>query len=218
MGVQALYCCFRNQKPICLAFTGLGASLLAFIFMIWGLADLTWFKKGVEAIYIIAFIFVCFCLLAFIAIVIFLYVTKADIYRTVNNIGRIFCFVILILSAIALIFMFVAFIILIVDYVKEEKDWPGKLFSGHEWAAVFLPSIIALGCLVVIALVANVLYKIFYDRILSTPNPVNITQNTVSSIPNIQQPGIFPNNGPVPSMGNVPYPVVVQQSQANINT
>ena len=57
---------------------------------------------------------------------------------------------------VAFIFLLVAFIILIVDYAKMEKDIPGQFFPNHEWAAVFVPSIIALVCLVFMILAANI--------------------------------------------------------------
>ena len=71
MGISPLFCCFNNQKPKCLAGTGIVASFLAFVFLIWGVADLGFKRTGVEAIYIIAFIFVILILLAYIALLIF---------------------------------------------------------------------------------------------------------------------------------------------------
>ena len=44
MGCAPMFCCFLNQQPNCMALTGLAASIVAFAFMIWGLADL-WFKR-----------------------------------------------------------------------------------------------------------------------------------------------------------------------------
>lgn len=58
MGVQQLFCCFRNQQPNCAAFTGIGASVFSFAFLIWGLADLGFKERGVKAIYIITFILI----------------------------------------------------------------------------------------------------------------------------------------------------------------
>ena len=177
MGVAPLFCCFRSQQPNCMALTGLAASIVAFAFMIWGLADLWFDRKGVEAIYIIAFILVCISLVAFIIIFIFLNLRKTESYRTINNVGRIFCLVILIMC-------FVAFI-----------------------------------CLVIMALAANILYKVFYDNVMATPYPVHITQNSMTTTPNPPQPVIFPvTNGPAyPTPNNVPYPVTIQQSGVIMN-
>ena len=219
MGVAPLFCCFRSQQPNCMALTGLAASIVAFAFMIWGLADLWFDRKGVEAIYIIAFILVCISLVAFIIIFIFLNLRKTESYRTINNIGRIFCLVILIMCFVAFIFLLVAFIILIVDYADVEKEIPGQFFPSHEWAAVFVPSILGLICLVIMALAANILYKVFYDNVMATPYPVHITQNSMTTTPNPPQPVIFPvTNGPAyPTPNNVPYPVTIQQSGVIMN-
>ena len=219
MGIAPLFCCFRSQQPNCMALTGLAASIIAFAFMIWGLADLWFDRKGVEAIYIIAFILVCISLVAFIIIFIFLNLRKTESYRTINNVGRIFCLVILIMCFVAFIFLLVAFIILIVDYADVEKEIPGQFFPSHEWAAVFVPSILGLICLVIMALAANILYKVFYDNVMATPYPVHITQNSMTTTPNPPQPVIFPvTNGPAyPTPNNVPYPVTIQQSGVIMN-
>jgi len=219
MGIAPLFCCFRSQQPNCMALTGLAASIVAFAFMIWGLADLWFDRKGVEAIYIIAFILVCISLVAFIIIFIFLNLRKTESYRTINNVGRIFCLIILIMCFVAFIFLLVAFIILIVDYADVEKEIPGQFFPSHEWAAVFVPSILGLICLVIMALAANILYKVFYDNVMATPYPVHITQNSMTTTPNPPQPVIFPvTNGPAyPTPNNVPYPVTIQQSGVIMN-
>lgn len=241
MGMEPLFCCLKDQRPNILAFTGLGAGILAFAFMIWGVADLDFKRKGVEAIYIIAFVLVILCMLAFIALLIFINLRNTT--RTINNLGRIICLVILCMCGVAFIFLLIAFIILIVDYAKlssvlkhlrngvdddydgdwaiDSVNWNKLKIKGHKWGAVFVPSIIGLIALAVMAFIANVLYKFFTDRMNSTPNvyPVNVTQNTMTTIPNYPQPGVFPNNnGPVPPMvNNVAYPVTIQQSGVNLN-
>ena len=217
MGMAPLFCCFRSQQPNCMALTGLAASIVAFAFMIWGLADLWFDRKGVEAIYIIAFILVCISLVAFIIIFIFLNLRKTESYRTINNVGRIFCLVILIMCFVAFIFLLVAFIILIVDYADVEKEIPGQFFPSHEWAAVFVPSILGLICLVIMALAANILYKVFNDNVIATPYPVHVTQNSMTTTPNPPQPVIFPVNNVNPLANNMPYPVTIQQSGVNMN-
>ena len=241
MGVAPLFCCFNNQQPNCMAFTGLGASFLSFAFLIWGLADLDFKRKGVQAIYIISFILVILCMLAFIALLILLNLRKTQSYRTMMNLGRIICLVILCMCGVAFIFMLVAFIIQIVDYAKlrsslkdldEDYDytWANHIsadfnddgtlsIKSHEWAAIFVPSLITLICLVVMALVANILYKVFYDYMNPNTTIVNTTNNTIPNVPTVPQPGIFPNvNGPVPPVANyAPYPVTIQQSGLAIN-
>ena len=211
MGMEALFCCFRGLGPKISAITGLGASVLSFAFLIWGLADL-WFKrKGVHALYIITFVLVILALVGFALLFVFLMITGQ---RAINNLGRTICLVIIMICVLAFIFMLISWIILIVYYADSDKT-----IDSHEWAAVFVPSLITLIVLPLMALVANYLYKEFTDRMNLNPTPYPVTQNTIPTIPNISQPEINLNiNGPVPPMGNnVPYPVPIQQSGVNIN-
>ena len=211
MGMEALFCCFRGLGPKISAITGLGASVLSFAFLIWGLADL-WFKrKGVNALYIITFVLVILALVGFALLFVFLMRTGP---RAINNLGRTICLVIIMICVLAFIFMLISWIILIVYYADSDKT-----IDSHEWAAVFVPSLITLIVLPLMALVANYLYKEFTDRMNLNPTPYPVTQNTIPTIPNISQPEINLNiNGPVPPMGNnVPYPVPIQQSGVNIN-
>ena len=220
MGMEALFCCFRGLGPKITAITGIGASVLSFAFLIWGIVDVWFKKKGVEAIYIIAFILVIIALIGFILLFVFLIMRGS---RTINNLGRIICLVIIIICVVAFIFMLISLIILIIDYAdlnKELKDMNSdERIPSKEWAAVFVPSLITLIVLPVMALAANFLYKEFTNRMNLNPTPYPVTQNTIPTIPNISQPEIIPNiNGPVPPMGsNVPYPVPIQQSGVNIN-
>ena len=102
-----------------------------------------------------------------------------------------------------------------------EKVLPGRQISRHDWAAVFVPSFISFISLVFMALAANILYKVFLERLMqNTVHSVN--QNSITTIPNNStQPGIIPNNNaqPVPPMvaNNVSYPVTIQQSGTNLN-
>ena len=211
MGMEALFCCFRGLGPKISAITGLGASVLSFAFLIWGLADL-WFKrKGVHALYIITFVLVILALVGFALLFVFLMITGT---RAINNLGRTICLVIIMICVLAFIFMLISWIILIVYYAGSDEAFP-----ANDWAAIFVPSLITLIVLPLMALVANYLYKEFTDRMNLNPTPYPVTQNTIPTIPNISQPEINLNiNGPVPPMGNnVPYPVPIQQSGVNIN-
>ena len=193
MGIAPLFCCFSGKSPNCIVLTGLAASFIALSFLLWGLADLWFDRDGALAIYIIAFIFICISLVGFVLLYIFLNIRKPECTRTFYSIGRIICLIIFIICIIAFVFMLTAFIILIVDYADVEKDMPGKFFPSHEWAAVFVPSIIALAALVFMILCANILYKIFGDNLLANPNPLDATQNTfVSTISNQPQPILQP--------------------------
>ena len=220
MGMEALFCCFRGLGPKISFITGLGASVLSFAFLIWGLADL-WFKrKGVHALYIITFVLVILALVGFALLFVFLMRTGP---RAINNLGRTICLVIIMICVLAFIFMLISWIILIVYYADLRKDLKDigsdETIPSHDWAAVFVPSLITLIVLPLMALVANYLYKEFTDRMNLNPTPYPVTQNTIPTIPNISQPEINLNiNGPVPPMGNnVPYPVPIQQSGVNIN-
>jgi hypothetical protein len=211
MGMEALFCCFRGLGPKISAITGLGASVLSFAFLIWGLADLEFKRKGVHALYIITFVLVILALVGFALLFVFLMKIGP---RAINNLGRTICLVIIMICVLAFIFMLISWIILIVYYADSDKT-----IDSHEWAAVFVPSLITLIVLPLMALVANYLYKEFTDRMNLNPTPYPVTQNTIPTIPNISQPEINLNiNGPVPPMGNnVPYPVPIQQSGVNIN-
>ena len=240
MGMEALFCCFRNQLPFCPAGTGIGTSILSIAFLIWGLADVGFKRTGVKVIYIIAFVLIRLILIAFILALILLVVAiNPSSYQSVNNFGRILCLVSIIMCVVAFIFLLVSFIIQLVDYVKLDKyikdivkgtideyydpnwakyavihkDQKDAKILAREWVALILPLVISLICLPVMALAANYLYRLFFDRMNKPVNlPVNVTQTTLPTYPNVQQPGIFPNNnGPVPPMGNnVVYPVEIQ--------
>ena len=206
MGITQLFCCFSDKSPNCLVITGLISSFIAFSFLVWGLADLWFDRDGALAIYIIAFVFICASLVGFIVLFIILNIRKTEYSRTFYSIGKIICLIIFIICIIAFILMLTAFIILIADYTDVENDIPGQYFPSHEWTAVFLPSILALISLVIMILVANILYKIFNDNLLSNPNSVDISRNTTigtisnQPLPIIQnaiQPAIQPAMQPV---------------------
>ena len=234
MGVSPLMCCLSSQQPKCLSATGLAAGILAFAFFIWGIADLEFKRRGVMVIYIMTFTFFIFLILGFLILFILSNLQNSHTYKAMMNVGRYICLLILVLTVIAFIFLLIAWIILLVDYSKlksylkhlrnKEYDeigiedridnaWGAPLYNeddlkiiGHEWGAVIVPGIIGLLALIVIALVANALYKMFFDTYTSgTQYPVTTGYNTnsASPLPNITQPGLFPNtNGPVPPMGN----------------
>lgn len=224
-----------NFQPKCLTINGLTASVLAFAFFIWGIADLEFKRRGIMVIYIMIFTFFIFLFLGFIILFMLSNLKNSNTYKAMMNVGRYICLLILVLTSIAFILLLIAWIFLLVDYSKlrsllkhirnnefdEIKDedpddyvWAWKLddinkdfkIKGHEWGAVIVPGIIGLLALIVIALVAIPLYKMFFDTYASgTQNPVTTgyNQSSTSPLPNMTQPGLFPNNnGPVPPMGN----------------
>ena len=234
MGVSPLFLCFNGQPPKCLTITGLGATFVAFAFLIWGVADLEYKRRGVEVIYIMTFTFFIFIILGFLILFLLASLKISESYRPMMNVGRLLCLGLLILCGIAFIFLLVTWIILLVDYFKlrsflkkfrnHEKftdddildnAWGYYLdnveleakIAGHEWGAVFAPSILGLLVLILDMLILNALYKMFMDTYNTRPQFPVVTvsnQNTITPLPNMTQPELFPNNnnGPVPPMGN----------------
>ena len=211
MGVAPLFCCFKTQKPACVAITALAASIIAFAFMTWGVVDLLFAKDGVEAIYIIGYVIIILCLVLFILILIFLLACKK---MTFNHVGKILCIIIIVICGIAFIFILIAFIIDLKDY-KDANDeckemYGHSLWDSEDWAVAIVPAIIALICLVVMALCANYLFKVFRD-IIGSPSS-NVNQSTESSnIPKQNQPELFPK------YQGTNYPVNIQQNDGNFN-
>ena len=221
MGCSPLFCCFKNNRPNCIAITGLIANIIAVAFMIWALVDIEWVltRRGRKALYIIAFVILCVTLVLLLVVLILLNLRAGPNYITCNNIGRIFCLIIIILAILAFIFLLVDEILIIIDYAKIERNLgKGRNIPIHDWVACILPGILGLIASVIIALCANILYRIFYDNILGTymdyqnNGPMqHVNNNSVSTIPNVTQdpvavtvnnppivtPPIIPNVGPV---------------------
>ena len=228
MGVSPLFLCFNGQPPKCLTLTGMAATFVAFVFLIWGVADLGYKRRGVEVIYIMTFTFFIFIILGFLILFLLASLQISESYRPMMNVGRILCLGLLVLCGIAFIFLLITWIILMVDYFKRRNDekvsdeddydiFPlGDLLdnvesenkiAGHEWGAVFAPSILGLLVLILDMLILNALYKMFMDTYNTRPQFPVVTvsnQNTITPLPNMTQPELFPNNnnGPVPPMGN----------------
>ena len=191
MGVEACFCCFRNKNPVCLSTIGLAANIITFGFILWGILDLNFIKKGSEPIYIISFVLSCLCLLFYFIIFTIIIIRRCRSSRSANSFRRILCLLILGLSVLSLIFLIIGFIIELVEHVKLEKDFPVKLFSTREWAALIVPLIIGIIGFIIMALCANVLFRQFSDLINSSPFIVNVNQNSINTIPSAQQPGIL---------------------------
>ena len=213
MGVRCLYCCFEGMSGKIASAIGLGASILSFGFMMWGIIDIYFEWRGIKALYIIIFVLLCLCLLGFITLLVLACMGKNG---PINQFAKILCIVLAVFCALAFIAEVVVWIFLIVDYVDAEKDGgPGQQIPSHDWAAIFVPTIIALMALIVMALVANYLHKVFTDKLNATTYPTTLPQTTVSTIPNPVQPGMFPNNnGPIsPMENNIAYPVAIKQNE-----
>ena len=215
MGVECLFCCFKGMSDNVAGAIGLVASILSFGFMMWGVIDIYFDLRGIKALYLITFILLCLCLISFIVLLILLCMKRKG---AINKVGRIVCIVVIVFSIAALILEIIVWIFLIHDYVNTEKDGgSGQQIPSHDWAAIFVPTIISLIALVVIALVANYLHKVFTDRLNADSYPISVAQTSVGVISNPEQPVIFPNNNvPVsPLENNVAYPVPIQKNEMN---
>ena len=217
MGVAPLFCCLKNFRPNVIAIIGIVANVIALIFFIWGVADITWFRNSAKALYIISFILWILILLLLIAIFILLNLNGPN-YYTFNKIGKLFCLIILGFIIVALILLIIGEILLLKDFHDFNKVFkPRSKIPGHEWAAAIISLILCIICSVIIALCANILYKIFDDNLKTNPPAyqVSINQNSVTTIPNMNTNPVIVNvNNPpnVPSTvitGNE-YPVNVQ--------
>ena len=220
MGITPLFCCFRTCRPNCIALTALICNLIAFAFLIWGLCDIA-FRKGEKAIYIIGFILLTISLIAVIGVFILLNLRNTSNYITFNNIGKILCLVIIICCLIAFILFLIAEICIIKNYADIEDDLETLLgfdydIPSHDWCAAIIPGILALIASIIIALCANILYTIFNNNIFTSvigaqPNPVVLNQNSMSTIPNInnQSPVIISgtNAGTLPPIETNPPPI-----------
>ena len=220
MGITPLFCCFKNCIPNCIALTAFIFNLITFALLIWGLCDIT-FRTGEKVIYIIGFVLLTISLIAIIVVFILLNLRNTSNYMTFNNIGKILCLIIIICCIIAFILFLIATICIIKNYADIE-DSIEKFYGNdydiptHDWCAAIIPGILALISSIIIALCANILYKIFNDNIFTSvigaqPNPIILNQNSMSTIPNInnQSPVIISgtNAGILPPVGANPLPV-----------
>ena len=221
-------CCSKKKDPRCLSIAGLVSSIIGLGFLIWGLSDLEFKRKGVKAIYYISFVFLILELLGFIGIIILSCLKKS---KTMTIAGKITSIIILVLASVADLFLVISFVVLCIDYfkfyaiLKNPEDYTyddlldnawGLLLddvvtkgeiAGHEWCALFIPAIIGISILSPNIRIGKDLYDAFKEDNNSTPQiPENTgyNQNTIGvTVPNMNQPGLFPNNnGPVPPMGN----------------
>lgn len=208
MGCIGLFCCFKDMRPNVIALVGLVTNFIAFVFLIWALADLPWFRNGPKALYIISFILITLCLICFIIILILLNLRTGLNYITYNNVGKILCLAIAVMSILSFILLLIGGILQLVD-MADIKGLP-----SHDWAALFVPTIFGLIATIIMALCANILYKIFNDNILTTITYQQhaiqniIVQNSTATIPNSTQNVVITGN----NAGTLP-PVVVTTQQ-----
>ena len=229
MGCLSLFCCFKSMRPNVIALIAIISNLIAVAFLIWGLADLIWYRKGRKALYIISFVLLCLTLILLVIIIVFLNLRIGPNFMTIYKVGKIICLLIIGLCILAFIFLLISEILILIDYNDiEDLLGPGRNISSHDWAAAILPGILGLIASVIVSLCANVLYKIFNDNILTSfdiyqnNNPMNINQNSMTTIPNVQNPVVVVsgnNSGMIPPTNpyNQPKPVFNSESGINYN-
>ena len=196
MGVESCFCCFIIMDPGCLSLTGTASNIIILGFMLWGILDPDFVKNVAKALYITSFVLFCLCLI-FYLIIFFIIIKRCQGAKSINSFGKILCLLIPGLSFLASIFLIIGFIIELVEHVKMEDDIPGKFYSTREWASLIVPLILGYIGFIIMVLCANVLYRKFGDWKKSELIDVNISQNSMSTIPNALKPGVFPNNNGV---------------------
>ena len=226
MGCLSLFCCFKSMRPNVIAVIAIISNLIAVAFLIWGLADLFWFRKGRKALYIISFVLLCLTLILLAIILVFLNLRNGPNFMTINKVGKIICLLIIGLCILAFIFLLIDEILILIDYNDfEDSLGPGRNIPSHDWAAAILPGILGLIASVFVSLCANVLYKIFNDNILTSfdvyqnNNPMNINQNSMTTIPNVQNPVVVVsgnNSGIIPPTNPYNQPKPVFNSETGI--
>ena len=183
MGASAFFCCFNNRNPNCVSFTSIAANIISFGFFIWSLTDIMFsIKKGSKALYIITFILLCIILLLNLVVFVLINIKKSHLQRTTGSIGKMICLAIIGLCVLCLIFLIIAFIVILVKYVDVEKDISGKFWPTSDWFAIFLPFILTVIALIIIAKAANYLWIFFVDRV----NLANVGQNSITANPTVQ--------------------------------
>ena len=183
MGASAFFCCFNNKSANCVSFTSIAANIISFGFFIWSLTDIMFsIKKGSKALYIITFVLLCIILLLNLVVFVLINIKKSHLQRTTGSIGKMICLAIIGLCALCLIFLIIAFIVILVKYVDVEKEISGKFWPTSDWFAIFVPFILTVIALIIIAKAANYLWKFFVDRV----NLANVGQNSITANPTVQ--------------------------------
>ena len=183
MGASAFFCCFNNRSANCVSFTSIAANIISFGFFIWSLTDIMFsIKKGSKALYIITFVLLCIILVLNLVVFVLINIKKSHLQRTTGSIGKMICLAIIGLCALCLIFLIIAFIVILVKYVDVEKDISGKFWPTSDWFAIFVPFILTVIALIIIAKAANYLWKYFVDRV----NLANVGQNSITANPTVQ--------------------------------
>ena len=89
MGCSPLFCCFKNQSPICIAIIGLIASIISMGMFIVIIVLLYFNNNAIKIFYIICFGFICHIMIRFIFLIVLLCLKN----NSYSIIGKIICIV-----------------------------------------------------------------------------------------------------------------------------
>jgi hypothetical protein len=191
------------MSPKCIAITSIILNVFAFVFSIWGVAEMIWLRKVTRALYWIGFILALLALIGTIAIVILIFVRNSTNEASIGGIGKIICIVVRVCVGLASLLFLISTIILIVDYARIENLVYGySVIPGRYWAAAIVPTIWYIILMSIIDICTKALYVIFDENIYTTikdheiqipPNNLNSTKiSTLPINPNQQGiPGVF---------------------------
>ena len=164
-------CCCEKEKEITIS--GIVINAIVVIFLIWGVADMVWFKKAEKGLYITGFVFLILTLLGFIGILVLIILRKSDNERLLNQISKYISITIVVLVTISLIFLIIGELIILIDYGKIERDLNDYDFhlATRLWVAAIVPGFISIILISVLICCASRLCKIFYDLTKEVPDP-----------------------------------------------
>jgi hypothetical protein len=154
------------MSPKCIAITSIILNVFAFVFSIWGVAEMIWLRKVTRALYWIGFILALLALIGTIAIVILIFVRNSTNEASIGGIGKIICIVVRVCVGLASLLFLISTIILIVDYARIENLVYGySVIPGRYWAAAIVPTIWYIILMSIIDICTKALYVIFDENI-----------------------------------------------------
>ena len=188
---DGLVLCFKDVPIKTISIINLGANLIEFIFLMWGLGGNLLIQSGF-ALYIVGMIFEILSYSTLIAIHIIIVNREQRNYGILNQIGKIICFIALLPRSLGLLFIFIASIIFMAKYSSAESQ--DSLFtnsiSGKEWCAAVVPFIFIILITLFTIYCLNALYYMFdknnFDSNVGIANssPQNIRNVNVLEKPN----------------------------------
>ena len=197
---DGLLLCFKDVPPKTISIINLGANLLEFILLMWGLGGNSFIQQSGLALYIVGMILEILSYSTLIAIhIIILYMDQSN-YLILNKVGKIICTISLFPRSLGFLFIFIASIILMAKYNSLEVQLvnylsEGKANSGKQWGAAIVPFIFIILITLFTVYCLNALYYIFDKNIINSN--VRITnsspQNIINNVNVLEKPN-FPYN------------------------